>query len=244
MIIDPQIPGIRILEESGAPADGVMFQNLWDSAIVGMNWTFRFIDGTSASSGSDDLGNVRLSSGEIAVAVPRQMIVVDRPQEPERRLWSGTQPITAEYVEFLLRTREGVMGQGAAASPALEKRHLDDQWNERTAEKLRSAYERRGVPSDCVPSVDELKYQLEDCQRQLDQRQRVKPIPNEIRISWVLFEDGLFYGPTRTAYCLLLSSFSRKIASTVSGTDELVRLVEQLPDSDRQIIKTIVPIPG
>jgi len=264
-IIDPHIPGIRILEETDCPADGVMFQNLWDSAIVGMNWTFRS-EGTSATSGSDDLDQFLLSPGEIAVAVPHQMIVVDRPQKAERRLWSETQHITADYVEFLLRTQRRTMEKAAETQPS-----VSEQWHERTAAKLRNAYERLGVPSESVPSVGELKGQLAEGHLQAEHRRRVKFIPDEIRLSWVLFEDGLFYGPTRTAHCLLLLwSFSRKVRSmtteaqstdldaehplaaefaevrrrTASGPDELAHLVDRLPESDRQIIREIKPILG
>jgi hypothetical protein len=265
-ILDPKIPGLRILEESDGPTDGVIFQNLWDSAVIGMNWGFRFADGTTASSGSDDLNQIRISPGEVAVAAPNQMIIVDRLQEPERRLWPETQQIPADYMEFLLRGQQRIKGGSEQIQPS-----VSEEWNERTAEKMRDAYERLGVPQQSIPSVDELKQQLAEGHLQAEQNRRVRSIPDEIRLSWVLFEDGLFYGLTRTAHCLLmLWSFTRKIRSTVttasntefgvdhplaaefaevrrrtaSGPDELAHLVEELPDSDRQIIKKILPIPS
>jgi hypothetical protein len=270
-MIDPQIPGIRILEGINCPRDGVMFQNLWDAAIIGMNWSFRFADGTTASSGSDDLNQFRVSPGEIAVAVPHRIIVIDRPQEPERRLWSETQQIPADYVEFLLRTQQRSKNQPEETLFEQQNKYIHEGRDERTAEKLRNAYERLGVPRDSLPSVDELKNQLEESNRQLEQIRRPKPIPAETKLSWALFEDGLFYGTTRSAHCLLLLwSFSRKIRSfattaqstdlgvdhpltaefaevrrrTASGPEELAHLVDQLPESDREMIKKIMPIPG
>lgn len=265
MLINPQIPGIRILEETDCPADGVMFQNLWDSAIIGLNWNFRFADGSTSSSGSDDLNQIRISPGEVAVAVPHQIIIVDRHQQPERGLWSATEQIPADYVEFLLRAQpRSKEAPGEIQPPVTEERH------QRTAEKLRDAYQRSGVPAESIPSVDELKGQLEESGRQAEEMHRVRRIPDEIRLSWMLFEDRLFYGPTRSAQCLLmLWSFSKKIRSfagtekaelgaghslaaefdqvrrrSASGADELAHLVEQLPEADRQIIKEIKPIPG
>jgi hypothetical protein len=267
-IIDPHIPGIRILDQRDCPADGVLFQNLWDSAIVGINWSFRFAGGTTASSGSDDSSQFRLSPGEVAVAVPHRMIVVDRPQEPESRLWPETQQIPADYVEFLLRLQQRGKDKPEETLFEQNKTHIYEKWDERTAEKLRDAYQRLGVPPQSIPSVEELKSQLEESNRQLEQTQRTKPIPVEIKLSWALFEDGLFYGPTRSAHCLLWS-LSRKIRSiattaqstdlgvdhpltaefaevrrrTASGPEELAHLVNQLPEADREMIKKIMPIP-